>query len=603
MPPRKSKPSKRQMRGGDSLPVKEWKVLDPSAKMYQTQPQTGTKRDQDTKVCTYPGEENSEKKMRYIHKVGTCVVGSLPATRQVGISYGQKMMAVSTEWVTNNLFKDIAFMNEYIQKFNSLFNDLVIAYLESNNIFEGVYLIYKGGNVIVDYICNLVKHETDLSSLVSRSDIDFQVFVADNDIYEAHSDQIIRLVVEAAYKLREWLMEHMEMIDFEDAELSDAYPQEYMATRVHRNDIFILQKESPVLEKVLENVIHLANFADCQSLVIKTDGLLEGYVDNPDSFLYISYNDSLRFKMKGMNTEFDSEFDLVRIKYNIDLVNQSNLMCVHHAPGEILDVSFSTPNDFKMTLAREHSIGDWTQMNKQGIRIPTLNYLVNHDLTGILFEEYANPWNDGKYEKRLKRLISGLALLDIDYHESWGGFLPNGLLNSWATNSDLTIDIGWIKSVKETLCKHINDFLIWILDKDNRSSYLPGSEYMHGESYNPDKSQFVFLAKRIQKISKTPSSMDQYDQFLNTCLKVTIQVQNAVTNFLHNLEMDISSGNKMNLQNNNPMFNNINNINNINNPQSGGSNKPQHQTKKSQIHKPAEKSRKTQICVSCVCRE
>jgi hypothetical protein len=141
----------------------------------------------------------------------------------------------------------------------------------------------------------------------------------------------------------------------------------------------------------------------------------------------VAVNDALRF----MNGPYRAEFDLVRLKLNVDVSGYvgGETPVTLHAPAELIDVSFMLPNDRKSYLVYGKGIEEWTTSCKlvterrsggrgtageeeaTDVRMMSLESQVYHDILPLIFHEMRVPWEDGKYPKRTTKLMSCLALL------------------------------------------------------------------------------------------------------------------------------------------------------------------------------------------------
>ena len=430
---RRTKNTQQVQNSAITISPSPWKSIERSSKIYVNAPPN------DNVNCAYDADSTTD--IDIIPGIGACMVGTLPAKRVETLGLRQRLAARSTDWVTATLLDDPNDMREYVQEFVKHYERYVGSYLEGHGLRDSVYLVYKGGNVIVDYIRALALSSDESAMLVSFSDIDFQVFVTNDDVYERHGPRLLRLIAHAALKFKDYirtfiehnnnnLLNEADLPDYSDvfeAERKNIQPmRSYLgAERAVRHDAFILRKDSTLWPEIDKENRRNNKLAKCQSIVVRTESLLENVPNTAVDNIYMTFNDSLRFQMKGVDGV--ASYDLVRIKYNIDISLPGNV-CPVHAPGELLDVSISTPNDFKMIFARNNDINKWTIIRSDGVRIPSLDYLANHDLHGILFEENVFPWADTKYKKRLFRYVMCLALLDAGADK-----VPNKFLQNYAS--------------------------------------------------------------------------------------------------------------------------------------------------------------------------
>jgi hypothetical protein len=134
---------------------------------------------------------------------------------------------------------------------------------------------------------------------------------------------------------------------------------------------------------------------------------------------FVSYNQNISFGIKGLQ-----EFSLLRVKINfrpyyIVQRNGKNYMGAINAPGEFIDVSI--PYVIGDTL----TTFDWAQLKTYNMKYQTESFnFESFNFESYTVEEYFNdiirmlfnvnnmPWENEKYQKRLKRLAL-LGFIDI----------------------------------------------------------------------------------------------------------------------------------------------------------------------------------------------
>jgi hypothetical protein len=129
------------------------------------------------------------------------------------------------------------------------------------------------------------------------------------------------------------------------------------------------------------------------------------------------------------------------MKLNVDVDEGMGGACVH-APSEVIDVSISRSWDHKyVDRPWRGSVGAplplWLtrmEVKCRTIAVPTIEYLLTHDLTAILFDEIEYPWLDPKYAKRIARFVV-LAACDI--------LLPPVVRGQPKTGSDMKVTPRW----------------------------------------------------------------------------------------------------------------------------------------------------------------
>jgi hypothetical protein len=177
---------------------------------------------------------------------------------------------------------------------------------------------------------------------------------------------------------------------------------------VEPQDIIIQSKSNQIISKKLSNAYILKNY--------------------PPNYHYVSLNNTIATEPK--NKSYTVDFDLLRIKFNANLINKmQESVCTQHTierknnnifvntvtekpkllktyniPSEFVDISVPSYN--KSLLQHiEHGIFENTRFGNMRILSYKLEYLIV-DLGYILFEITGlTPWTDNKYKKRLIRLL------------------------------------------------------------------------------------------------------------------------------------------------------------------------------------------------------
>jgi hypothetical protein len=146
---------------------------------------------------------------------------------------------------------------------------------------------------------------------------------------------------------------------------------------------------------------------------------------NTTNIHYCTFNNIIR-KQRN-NGSYISDFDLMRVKFNVVLKNyimKNNILLQEYKiPAEFIDVSIPTYFDTTKKLFLD-------EVNHYGIYTYTLsinnhNYYIDcynldqliHDLINVLYGQNTFiPWVDPKYEKRIERLIilNTINLIDIN---------------------------------------------------------------------------------------------------------------------------------------------------------------------------------------------
>lgn len=152
--------------------------------------------------------------------------------------------------------------------------------------------------------------------------------------------------------------------------------------------------------------LHLEQFSDSK-MENMAKKQLEIYGNISQSEFMVSINRTTTFLAAGGLVSFN----LLRTKvsFNAEKIidNQSFLDKID---GELIDISITNRGDYSVDSffeKRNEYIAEYT-LEEDGCTVPfraySIDYLI-HDLENILFVQFAYPWNDVKYAKRLKRLL------------------------------------------------------------------------------------------------------------------------------------------------------------------------------------------------------
>lgn len=367
--------------------------------------------------------------------------GSLRQTERTLI---QQMADITTEKLVGEMFREPAQIRRFLTGFVDCVNYVLEDYLQTHNLKDSVFLIYKGGNVLSDYFAqflNIRDQERDQThaQFLKKSDADFQFYITTPQLFDLHSDYLKRLVIVALYKFANWLKVNpcLPATPFISAASFTELAFNHNKTRringrlkvIHaepsdRSDFLVISSNGTLLSRVVRR-----EPKTCDMYIVPVQPIV---ADIPKNWsrpvgVYITFNDTLRFGQDKSR----ASFDLARMKLDVKVTAINR--CEYHAPAELIDVSFSNKDDrkYKHQYEANAPMHTWTQVksldNGTTVLIPTLEYLVNHDLQNILFFETGGyPWNDPKYSKRMYRYILGSAMVctndtDVVQNESQAG--------------------------------------------------------------------------------------------------------------------------------------------------------------------------------------
>ena len=390
---------------------------------------------------------------------------SASSSRQTERTQLQRLADTTTSIIVNRMFKNDDDLNNYLITFIQCVNARLDEYFKVHTeLVNSACLVYKGGNVLVDYFNQMNIAINDLTAtasilpLLKRSDTDFQFFFKTTDLFVRHNDAIKRLLVAALYDFQSKLTTLTTVngaadnfllprkVQFTADELKDfntiLSPNTLRSLLIEpRTDTFILNAKNDIppyrdadpasnlIRKVIPKWVAQTKIKDeCTFVVVPCQPIVTVKDHSRVAGTYITFNDTLRF---GQDPIYAS-FDLIRLKLNINLTIKDEPSCVYHVPSELIDISISNPDDYKVRSITGEGLDTWTQTIELDIaglgrtdpnepddesircpiRIPTLEYLMDSDLYSILFvESNGFPWMDQKYSKRLFRYIMGNVLL------------------------------------------------------------------------------------------------------------------------------------------------------------------------------------------------
>ncbi len=341
----------------------------------------------------------------------------------------QLLQDVSTEVVVAHMFQDPKTLYDYVGNFVACYD---YALDKANIPPDHACLVYKGGNILVDYFHQLLGVEMQydggasqraFAALTKRSDTDFTVVIpaAIEQQNPGLRSQVNAAILEALSQFRIFLgvsnllfplptqTEYARQASAYQAILdSDANGCKYRVKEFStdfRSDLLITRDP---------------RYTNCE-VIVKSGSLgtsSSTLIPNSNQPTYVSFNDTLMFQLsKGVG-----HFDLARLKASVVMtVSEKGVATTSKClsvPAELIDVSISHLDDSKRLS--DINVQNWTTVveyfvngSRVPVLVPTLDYLVRHDLDTILFEDSEYPWDDIKYAKRLMRFVVGSCLLEL----------------------------------------------------------------------------------------------------------------------------------------------------------------------------------------------
>ncbi len=270
-----------------------------------------------------------------------------------------------------------------LHRFFQFLTFVVDQYRHENRIpADRMYPVFKGGNVFYMYFQTWGGTCSDRLSVFKRSDLDFTIFF-ERDVIEAHAkpfgDLLYQRMVEHAATLEVPVKEGLfgELL----GQYRRVHPQARTVRLGSRKNSIITRRH------------------DCDIAFVSDDNKNHGP-------FYTTANHTLAFADR--DTDFKTMFDLYRIKMDV-VVELQDGTCVH-APSEYYDVSIPLLGDDTIKDTFGH---DWTTF-LDGVRVPSLQYMIQHDLFPILFVQSKYPWTAPKYEKRVIRMLAACVCHDLE---------------------------------------------------------------------------------------------------------------------------------------------------------------------------------------------
>lgn len=331
-------------------------------------------------------------------------------------SLKQKLADASTSYVVqkiSNLDYE-RFMFTFYMSINSIIT--TYARHHSLRVPEDVCFFYKGGNlykILLNELLVLLDN-TEFSSLLKRSDADFQLFINPAiPNYQKVYNELSQLLAFGMYSFKKYLEKDNFGISIDNERELELLAKEFKG--IIDKDI-----DSQNLKVFTSNrsdyVLKPLNVHGAEYIMYKeVPCILDGIPRQKKSPYYMSQNTAIRFKRKD-NTY--NSFDLYRIKYNIGVnVNGVNF----NVPSEVIDVGIPKSDDNTISsliksagkLLQQYNFKDSSSEGRSfSFWGPTLNYMIK-DIDLILFFQNEYPWQDKKTDKRVKRYFLCIILHTI----------------------------------------------------------------------------------------------------------------------------------------------------------------------------------------------
>lgn len=334
-----------------------------------------------------------------------------------------------TNYITNEYLKSEETISRFIRLITTSFDDMITSYIREKDLKENsIVFVYKGGNILrILYntfnndLPNSAREIVDLKykDFFKRSDADFSIYI--NPSIKDY-DVVLEDITEKAYftldKIRNTFKEEGDFFDiYKDKENQKEIFKNLM-TAVNETDTMksnpkfkgkeivagVFNKKLISNNRIDENI---SDVKDDMYIYQENDDIITKnmIVDNNTPF-YISINKAINISLlKGKKIIFR----LVRMKVNhAFLLNDMKKL---NLSGELIDVSIPTRDSegiVEFFEKIEDNLGKYRYVRNidkifkfQGI---SSDYVI-HDLEFILFHVAKLPWEDNKYEKRMRRLL------------------------------------------------------------------------------------------------------------------------------------------------------------------------------------------------------
>jgi hypothetical protein len=253
------------------------------------------------------------------------------------------------------------------------------------------------------------------------------------------------------------------------------------------------------------------------------------YIDKQTSNYHYVY---LNSTIKKIRNQFSSvvDFDLLRVKFNVDLVikstvnddaplpNNVNELTVK-IPSEFIDISICSFEDTALVQFRNHTedgLGLFTIMNGD-LRLECLGYSIDfmvHDLIYVLYEQNIfTPWADLKYQKRIQRLNSLQMLSYINDKKSLKSYLLSILV------VDIIINYADIYALTKSNSRDPDD-LLRLLTSVSDNIFNNYKKYNLETVFNilPTILLDVIFNKYLEEYKHLQSSIPYPDQVIGTII-------------------------------------------------------------------------------------
>ena len=355
----------------------------------------------------------------------------------------KELDAILTQFVVYNMMSDTKSLTDVLILVNIVFTEAIIKYCDINGIDKHKILFISKGGIITATILKNFSYQlpanisqifsTNYKELFKRSDLDFSISI-DKDLpnYEEIYEDLSVLSYYLLDNIRDYLRENK--YDFFDYFKYNKEFKIYTLKQLRKNlnnskyikntpDVSICKieynnvyNEEPCAHDVIYNNISYDKFvtvtgADTQIFHPSHVGRYKHHKIKNDNDFHISYNDTINFNTNGNITKFN----LIRMK--IPFFLQTNITSLNSVEndntlqhGELIDIGITHKQS---TLYVTQNNIDKYNISNTTCNIYSISYQI-YEIIFILFNSGAYPWDDNKYDKRLKRLFALLVVQNFN---------------------------------------------------------------------------------------------------------------------------------------------------------------------------------------------
>jgi len=324
------------------------------------------------------------------------------------------LSSVSTKILTT------AFPENLFQKMVAILYDIInrdlVTYKTQNNIDNNdICFYFKGGNLynilLKDALQSIHYDQTEINEYFKRSDADFSIYI-NPKIYDLHIKQIEVITIYGLQQMRAFMIRE-NLIDWNNV-------RNLLNSEKHKA-MYNLENIKPINIEPITRSDFMMRMIGSDGVFMETPLLTPSEdQNNNQSPYYITYNDTLYFEI---NEENVNTFILMRMKCALELqyTDENGVRKTMKVPSELFDISIPKKEDYSCNhfnpaseiqpYRLSYTAKDDT-LQTEIILGMNFKYIQN-DIVNVFFNQGISPWQDKKYEKRLKRYIFALVIYDF----------------------------------------------------------------------------------------------------------------------------------------------------------------------------------------------